>query len=196
MGKARVRKDNSKGQQGGLEIRTPIEFPKGPGLGPEIALYTAQQYWEDLVHKKMIPPGFTGRNKIHYTCNTDRIQPLRSGQAREPNPKGQNPTGQGVLDVQSILKTHRHCRSPRDYNVPEFFNPFYQYSRTELVKLSANLWYTPGRFERWVVEPKVNMRYVNIPFNTEGNLCHYDKQPTMWLNPCHFANKGCHEGRN
>ena len=22
------------------------------------------------------------------------------------------------------------------------------------------------------------------------------KQPTMWLNPCHFANKGCSEGNN
>ena len=80
------------------------------------------------------------------------------------------------------------------YNVPEFFNPFYQYSHTELVKLNTCLWYTPGRFERWVVEPMVTMRYVSIPFNTEGNLCHYYKQPTMWLNPWHFANKGCHEG--
>ena len=38
-------KDNCKGQQGGLEICTPIEFPEDKGLGPEIPLYTAQQYW-------------------------------------------------------------------------------------------------------------------------------------------------------
>ena len=145
----------------------------------------------------MILPDFTGRNEFRYTYNTDHIQSLRSGQAREPSPKGQNPSAPGVLDVQSIPKTHRHyCRLPRDYNVPEFFNPFYQYSRTELVKLSTNLLYTPGRFERWVVEPMVNMRYASIPFNTEGNLCHYYKQPTMWLNPCHFASKGCREGNN
>ena len=126
----------------------------------------------------MILPDFTGRNKFCYTYNRDRIQSLRGRKAREPLPEGQNPTAPGVLDVQSILKTHRHCRSPRDYNVPEF-NPYYQYSHTELVKLNMNLFYTPGRFERWVVEPMVNMRYVNIPFNTEGNLCHYYKQPAM-----------------
>ena len=40
------------------------------------------------------------------------------------------------------------------------------------------------------------MRYTTIPFNTEGNLCHYYKQPTMWFNPCHFAIKGCNEGNN
>ena len=95
---------------------------------------TAQQYWEDLMHKKMILPDFTGRNKFRYTYNTDRIQSLRSGKAREPPPKGQNPTAPGVLDIQSILKTHRHCRSPRDYYVPEFFNPYYQYSHAGLVK--------------------------------------------------------------
>ena len=60
-------KGNSKGQQGGLQICTPIEFPKDPGLGPEIPLYTAQQYWEDLVYKKMVPPDFTGRNQFRYT---------------------------------------------------------------------------------------------------------------------------------
>ena len=139
----------------------------------------------------MISPDFTCRNKFRYTYNTDRIRSLRSGQS-----KGQNPTAPGVLDVQSILKTHRHCRPPRDYNVPEFFNPFYEYSHAELVKLNMHLLYTPGRFERWVVEPMVNMRYANIPFNTDGNLCHYYKQPTMWLHPCHFSNKSCHEGSN
>ena len=142
----------------------------------------------------MISPDFPGRNKFRYTYNTDRMQFLRSGQAREPSPKGQISTATRVWDVHSILKTHRHCRSPRDYNVPEFFNPFCQYSYNELVKVSTNLLYTPGRFERWVVEPMVNMRYVRIPFDTEGHLCHYYKQQTMWLNPCHFANKGCHEG--
>ena len=154
----------------------------------QIPLYTAQQYWEDLGIRRMVLPDFTGRNKSCYTYNIDHIQSLRSGQAREPSPKGQNPTTPGALDVQSILKNHRHCRSPRDHNVPEFFNPLYQHSYTELVKLSTNLLHTPDRFERWVPEPMVNMRYMNIPFNTEGHLCHYYKQPTMWLNPCHFAN--------
>ena len=56
--------------------------------------------------------------------------------------------------------------------------------------------YTPARFERWVVRPMVTMRYSNIPFNKDGNLCHYYKQPTMWPNPCHWANKNCTEGNN
>ena len=151
-------KEKSKGEQSGLEIHTPIEFPRDPGLGPEIPLYTAQQYWEGLINKKMMSPDFTGRNKFRYTYNADHIQSLRSGQAREPFPKGQNPTTPGVRDIQSILKNHRHRRSPRDHNVPEFFNPFYQYSHLELVKLNTNLLYTPDRFERWVVETMVNMR--------------------------------------
>ena len=56
--------------------------------------------------------------------------------------------------------------------------------------------YTPERSDRWNVAPMVTMRYQNIAFNTDGNLCHFYKQPTMWLNPCHFANKGCKEGNN
>ena len=186
----------SSGQRGGLESCTPIEYPVDKGLGPEVPLYTPQQYWEDLVHKRIILPDFTRRIRFRHTYNADRIQSLRSGNAREPRPKGQNPTASGVLDIQSILKTHKHCRSPRDFNVPEFFNPYYQYSHTELVKLNMNLCYTPARFERWVIEPMVNMRYVNIPFNTEGNRCHHYKRPTMWPNPCHLANKECREGNN
>ena len=114
---------------------------------------------------------------------------------RHPAPRGQNPTYPGVLDVPSILKAHKHCRG-RDGNVLEHFNPVYQHSHLELVELNTNGVYTPARFERWVVEPMVAMRYSNIPFNTDGNLCHYCKQPTMWLNPCRFANKGCKEGNN
>ena len=37
---------------------------------------------------------------------------------------------------------------------------------------------------------------LSYSFQQGGNLCHYYKQPTMWLNPCHFANKGCTEGNN
>ena len=53
-----------------------------------------------------------------------------------------------------------------------------------------------ARFERWVVEPMVTMRYSNIPFNKDGNFCHYYKQTTMWLNQFHFANTGCSERNN
>ena len=189
-------KDKSKGEPRGLELHIPIEFPTGPGLQPEIPLYTTQRYWEDLRNKKLMPPDFTGHNKFRYTYNIDPIRFLRNGQIRDPPSGGQNPTLPGVLDVPSILKNRKHCRPPRDSNVPEYFNPFYQYSHLELVKLNMKLVYTTDRFERWFVEPMVNMRYSSIPFNTEGNLCHYYKQPTMWLNPCHFANKGCKEGNN
>ena len=42
-------KDKSKGDPGtpaprGLELNISIEFPTGPGLQPEIPLYTTQQY--------------------------------------------------------------------------------------------------------------------------------------------------------
>ena len=33
--------------------------------------------------------------------------------------------------------------------------------------------YTEARFDRWVVQPMVNMRFSNIPFNKDGNLCRY-----------------------
>ena len=74
-------KENSTGQQSGLESCTPIEFPVDKGLGPEVPLYTPQQYWEDLVHKKIILPSFTGRIRFRYRYNTDRTQSLRSGKA-------------------------------------------------------------------------------------------------------------------
>ena len=140
---------------------------------------------------------FRGHNKIRRAYNIDHIQFFYDGTIRHPTPKGQNPTHAGVLDVPSILRTHSNCRG-RNGNVPERFNPFFQYSysHVELVRLNTHDVHTPARFERWVVEPMVTMRYPNIPFNKDGNLCHYYKQPTMWLNPCHFANKGRSEGNN
>ena len=93
-------KENSKGQQGGLESCTPIEFPVDKGLGPEVQKFLStlhnSTYWEDLVHKKIILPDFTGSIRFRHKYNTDRIQSLRSGKAREPHPKGQNPTASGI----------------------------------------------------------------------------------------------------
>ena len=111
-------------------------------------------------------------------------------------PRKVNPTHAGVLDVPSILRTHSNCRG-RNGGLPEHFNPFFQYSNSELVRLNTHDVYTPSRFERWVVVGlMVTMRYSNVPFNSDGDLCHYYKQPTTWLNSYHFANKGCKEGNN
>ena len=135
-------KDKSKGDPRGLEIHVPMEFPTDPGLQPEIPLYTAQQYWEDVISKQLMTPGFTGHNKFRHTCNTDPIQFLRDGKVGNLPPRGQNPTFAGVLDVPSIPKNHKHCRSPRDGNVLEHFNPFYQYSHLELVRLRVSSYRT------------------------------------------------------
>ena len=194
-GKDKSKDDSASPVPEGLALHTPIFFPEDLYLQPEIPLYSPQQYWEDLVNRHFLPPDFRDHNKIRCAYNTDSIQHFCDGKIRHPTPKGQNPTHAGILDVSSILRTNPNCIG-RNGGVLEHFYPFFQHSHSELVQLNTNDVYTHARFERWVVGPMVAMRYRNIPFNKDGNPCHYYKQPTMWPNPCHFANKGCQEGNN
>ena len=194
-GKDKSKDDSVTPAPDGLDLLAPIEFPEDPGLQPEIPLYSPQQYWANLVRKQPMAPDYRGHNKIRCAYNTDPIQLLYDGTIRYLTPKGQNPTPTGVLEVPSILKAHPNSRG-RNGNVPEHFNPFFQYSQLELVRMNTSYVHTPARFERWVVSPMVTMRYSITPFNEDGSLCHYFKQLTMWLNPCHFANKGCELGNN
>ena len=109
--------------------------------------YSRDQYWEDSVRRQLLTPDPRGHNKIRCAYNTDPIQYLYDGTIRHPTPRGQNPTHAGALDVPSILKSCPNSRG-RNNNVLERFNPFFQYSHLELVKLNMHDVYTPARFER------------------------------------------------
>ena len=66
----------------GLALHTPIFFPEGPYLQPDIPLYSPQQYWEDLVNGHCLPPDFRDHNKIRCAYNTDSIEDLYDGKIR------------------------------------------------------------------------------------------------------------------
>ena len=168
----------------------PIPFPQDPGLTPEIPLYTCQQYSEDLIHRGLISPGSRGHNKIRCSYNTKPFTVLRNGNARYHHPTPQDPTKPGVMDKRSIPVFFRGWMN----NVPERFNPFYQYYHLELVKMHMDTVYMDARFDRWVVQPMVTVRFANLQFNTDGNLCHHYKQPTSWFHACHWAERNCSEG--